>query len=627
MITDPELRAQIYGYFCEEARELLSKIEMDLMRLSQEGDRRVTVHELMRATHTLKGSAASIGLDTIQEIAHLLEDVFKNLYDPTIPLDAELMQLLLMGYDYLQESLNKEFNQPGQGDDPELLNRATELLRRLQVKLGSNLDSTSVPTSTELGLDYVHSVFAESVRLRLDELADLITRADTQMVLGAEFLAALQSHLEVFEGLGISLNLLGFSAIAGTALKALEQNPQRIRDIAALALSDLKSGQQQILGGDRAQGGTLSVAWQSFLPSVGTETLEAAIDRALSLVNPAPVEDEPLSLAEFMSPDPVQPEPSVSLAVLSSATPKPSAPPMVRLEVEILDRLHQTVGDVLVQQQKDLREVKQLLGQLHTLQDQQESLRHVVQQLQDWQERPAFTTLLSKAQAALGDLERSVDALATTAHRTQHLHEQRQQMLIHMHDNLMSARMQPLDDIFNRFWTTVEQLSVKFNKQVGLKITGGDLLVDRAIAAKLYDPLLHLVRNAFDHGIEPLPQRRALGKPPAGTIELNAYRHGGRTVIEVRDDGAGIDPQKIRQRAIERNLFAPLAAYNLSAAELLELLFEPGFSTAPQVSELSGRGIGLDVVRSQMQSINGETAVASTPQPRHHLFPDFAHHP
>jgi chemotaxis family two-component system sensor histidine kinase/response regulator PixL len=186
-------------------------------------------------------------------------------------------------------------------------------------------------------------------------------------------------------------------------------------------------------------------------------------------------------------------------------------------------------------------------------------------------------------------------------------------------DNLVKARMLPLSDVLNRFPLMVQNLANVYGKRVEMKLNGTNILIDKAIAEKLHDPLLHLVRNAFDHGIESPVARTQHGKPEQGLIEICAYHQGSQTVIEVRDDGQGLNFEKIYRRAIELNLISDSGEANsyLSSktqSQLLEVLFEPGFSTAAKVSEISGRGIGLDIVRSQSQALNGEVTVKSVPQ-------------
>ena len=192
--------------------------------------------------------------------------------------------------------------------------------------------------------------------------------------------------------------------------------------------------------------------------------------------------------------------------------------------------------------------------------------------------------------------------------------ETQQRLLTQVRDDLTSVRLQPLQDLLNRFPRLLQQLATVHHKKVELTLSGTQVLVDKAIAEKLYDPLLHLVRNAFDHGIESSEIRQLQGKPEAGQIEIRAYQQGGQTVIEVKDDGQGVDLQKVVQRAIELNITTPEQVYAMSESQLLELLFEPGFSTADQLSQLSGRGIGLDIVKSQLQAMQGSVEISSSPQ-------------
>lgn len=170
------------------------------------------------------------------------------------------------------------------------------------------------------------------------------------------------------------------------------------------------------------------------------------------------------------------------------------------------------------------------------------------------------------------------------------------------------ARMRPLSDIVERFPRTVRELSLQYGKTVDLKILGGTTLIDRFVAVQLRDPLMHLLRNAFDHGIETAEVRQAQGKPPQGTIEIRASHRGNQTLISISDDGAGIDLNKIRDRAHQMGLTRELLD-TMSQSELLGMIFEPGFSTAEQVTSLSGRGIGMDVVRNNLELIRSEIKV------------------
>ncbi len=182
-----------------------------------------------------------------------------------------------------------------------------------------------------------------------------------------------------------------------------------------------------------------------------------------------------------------------------------------------------------------------------------------------------------------------------------------------LQDAVMKLRMQPVKKIFSKFPRIVRDLAKKLNKKVQLILEGEDTEIDRSILDKLEDPLIHLVRNAIDHGIEPPEERVKMGKPEVGTIKLGAYQEGDRIIIYIEDDGRGIDPEKIKQKAIEKGLITPEQAANMSDKEAFELIFLPGFSTAEQVSDVSGRGVGMDVVAATIHALRGNIEIESQP--------------
>jgi len=176
---------------------------------------------------------------------------------------------------------------------------------------------------------------------------------------------------------------------------------------------------------------------------------------------------------------------------------------------------------------------------------------------------------------------------------------------------VMQVRMIPVDAVFMRFPRLVRDLSSKLGKDVELTLVGKDTELDRTVVEALGDPLVHLIRNSLDHGLEPPDDRAAAGKPKAGTLEISARHAGGNVVIEVRDDGRGIDPVKVGRRAVERGLIGAEAAAALDAKGAAELLFQPGFSTAEVTSDISGRGVGMDAVRTMIRELGGEVTLTS----------------
>ncbi|NLW39360.1 MAG: chemotaxis protein CheA, partial [Tissierellia bacterium] len=178
-----------------------------------------------------------------------------------------------------------------------------------------------------------------------------------------------------------------------------------------------------------------------------------------------------------------------------------------------------------------------------------------------------------------------------------------------LHDAVMKVRMVPIERVFNRFPRMVRDLSKELNKEINLQMYGEETEVDRTVIDEIGDPLIHIIRNSIDHGIETPEERVKLNKPKAGNVILKAYPDGNNVVIEVVDDGRGIDAAKVRKKAVEKDLISLEESETLSEDDIISLLFQPGFSTSDEVSDVSGRGVGLDVVKSKIESINGSIEI------------------
>ena len=179
--------------------------------------------------------------------------------------------------------------------------------------------------------------------------------------------------------------------------------------------------------------------------------------------------------------------------------------------------------------------------------------------------------------------------------------------------SVMKIRMVPVDQLFRRFPRIVRDVARQCGREVDLELSGQETDLDKGILDAIAEPLTHLVRNAVSHGIEPAEQRRSLGKPPRGRIRLHALHQGNQVVVEISDDGRGIDVQKIRAKAADLGLIPPQEASRLSDAQALELIFRPGFSTAEEVTEVSGRGVGMDVVQSVLHRLKATIHIETHP--------------
>ncbi len=178
-----------------------------------------------------------------------------------------------------------------------------------------------------------------------------------------------------------------------------------------------------------------------------------------------------------------------------------------------------------------------------------------------------------------------------------------------LHDAVMKVRMVPVETVFNRFPRMIRDVSRKLGKEIELVMSGEETELDRTVIDEIGDPLIHLLRNAADHGLETTEERVSIGKPKKGTIKLQAYQDGNSVVIEVEDDGKGINVNKIKNKAIEKGTVTKEEAATMTEKEIVELLFKPSFSTAEKISDLSGRGVGLDVVKSKITALGGHVEV------------------
>ncbi|MFB2972369.1 response regulator [Aerosakkonema sp. BLCC-F183] len=729
MSLDTNIREQGYQYFVAEAPELLQAIEQDLLTLREDYSL-VKVHSLMRTTHTLKGAAANMGLETIKTIAHHLEDVFKVLYNPDLSIDTELETLLIEGYECLRFPLMAEI-QGGYINDNEVLDRAVYVFAQLQEKLGDYFArETHIPTSVELGFDITQSIFEVGVKQRLEELINLLNNCQPWQVE-----PALREQAEVFVGLAESLNLPGFGAIAQKTIAALELHPQQASNIAKVAITDFWQAWSAVMAGDRTRGGEPSFSLQQlagtilpvkvaiegkelpypqplpvqhrreddeeeFVFSKSDSEFSSFIDEAEDFVEiddyvELPESDLDPSLEEVFGSlvaDTIAQSTEISpiakqtanvtaanVAEVNESTedgenyqrivtksqipnPKPVSP-SVRVDLDLLKSLSHLAGELLINQNRLANIAEQIQESVGRSRLRLRRHQQTMSELRDWcdeifiaQERQnaklqigdfklpkveaklfsailnlkseisakfdsleldrysELHVLLQSAIEEIVQLEEATDSTDILSRQSSQIIEKQRRLLNNVQDNMREAQMLPVGEIFSRFPRLLQQLATAHRKPVELTLRGTDVLVDRALAEKLYDPLLHLVRNAFDHGIE-APQIRAhRGKPETGNIEIRAYHQGNQTIIEVSDDGQGLDLDRIRRRAIELQWMSAEQANKLSENAVLDLLFEPGFSTVTQLSDLSGRGIGLNVVRSQMQALYGSVLVRSEPE-------------
>ena len=308
----------------------------------------------------------------------------------------------------------------------------------------------------------------------------------------------------------------------------------------------------------------------------------------------------------------------------------------LRVSVNHLEHLNHTIGELLTQQNRQalynermataMKTLFTRLGQqqqqLHRLQRQTPHTSRSVhptpkiltEQLFDTLELEHYSEQQLLVQASLETMVQqmeSAEAIELFIRQNGQTLEKQQRLVNDLRETILEARMQPLRSLLQRFHQVLTRLSTQYDKPVSLVIQGEDILVDKTIVEKLYDPLLHLVRNAFDHGIEKSEVRQQQGKLKEAQIQLSASQTSRYLVIKVQDNGQGLNLEAIRQKAVENHLITMVEAQQLTSDKISDLIFEPDLSTAAQVNDLSGRGVGLDAVRAQMQMLRGTVTVVS----------------
>lgn len=601
MTAEIDPRDEAYQCFLQEALEHLQVLECGLLNIQQESDTR-SIHNLMRAAHSLKGGSALFGLSEIQTLAHNLENVFKILYRLEKKVDPELEELLLQAYDCLRTPLLDQLEK-GSCNGAPFLEQGNSLFERIEAKLGHSLEDRLSMPELDITADSRNVVLSGLLEQELSNFSALIDRLDST----TESAARLESQCLALIDLGQTVNMPNLVASAQATIEVLKANPESAPIIAELALADLRN------------------------------ILEHICDDGKQPAEVAPKAE----LINFKESSPQSPE-----------KPKPNPQNLgIRVDLTRLDNLNTLIGDLVTQENTIFLENQQHKVITDRLSKYAKDFQQLTSNLQD---EP--TQILNKDQARLASA--ILASLPNTSHPrwqiwaqkivekitqkivtnlTQELSEKstklqeitqdlnslnqqgkqiikkRQQTLKQVQSSLTNMRMIPCDQLLNQFPRMVRDFSAKYNKQVTLKLTGTNTLIDKAILEKLSDPLLHLVRNAFDHGIEKPEVRQIQGKNPQGTIEIATYHRGNHTYIEVRDDGKGISLDKIKEKIVSLNWLSQTQVASLSSEQLCEYLFKPGFSTAEEVSALSGRGVGLDTVKLQVQNLKGLISVSSTP--------------
>jgi two-component system chemotaxis sensor kinase CheA len=574
------MEAALQTYFTE-AREMLEDMEAQLLEIEhQESDQLPeTLNAIFRAAHTVKGSASLFGLDGIVDFTHVVENLLDRMRDGEVGIAPDLISLLLRCQDHIATLVDETEADGEVSEDSRILSRA------LIVELGVYLCEPDEPDDKG-GLPSAGAVSVDAAAYGFDGDDETVDNDCWHLSLRfgrnsfrdgmdpISFLRFLESIGKVRQILILDDWLpdladydaedcyLGFEIrfMSSATKKEIEDVFEFIREDSDIRILAPYSRLSDYIALINAMGEDSDRRIGEILVECGALT-EAELAKALTLQSATEEADQARRLGEILTQDDDRLSPVVDAAAHKQSQMRDAInrkQKSLRVDADKLDHLINLVGELVTAGAGTFLQA-QILG------------------------NPELIESMSK----LNDL------------------------LEEMRDASLKLRMVAIGATFSKFQRVVRDMAADLDKEVELVITGADTELDKSVVEKIGDPLMHLVRNAVDHGLESSADRQAEGKPVAGSISLNAYHDSGNIVIEVGDDGRGLDPDKLLAKAREKGIVGD--DQQLSRSEIFDLILRPGFSTAEKVSNISGRGVGMDVVRRNVIEMRGRTEIDSEP--------------
>lgn len=575
--------SQYMGMYVDGSRENLDLMDKHLLALEQDTDNIEAVGEIFRAAHTLKGMSATMGFEKVAHLTHEMENVLDKFRNHTVAVTPEIIDILFETFDCLRTLVNDSIDSTDSNVDLEGISaKLAECVSGNSSEKTSpkpvSAPSVSANKAFDSGIDYSKElaefpinefeyqvlveasqrnwhIFLLTVTLVQDCLlkaprAFMVTRTLDEFC--CEILKSSPETKDIEEEkFDLSFKLL---VVGEVVLDNLKKAIEEISEIDSVKVLKLKPEDFLHLSGEKP---AVAVERRPYAQTEPTKVVSApntAFQNEASAANrirPA-VEQKASteSLTTGAAPAPAAPSAKTPAAKASSSERRASQ--TVRVDMHRLDELMNLVGELVINRTR-LSDI----GATHKLKDLNETLTRVSQ-------------ISSSLQSVV-----------------------------------MQVRMVPIEQVFDRFPRMVRDLAKKLNKKINLVLEGKETEMDRTVIDEIGDPMVHLIRNSIDHGIEKPEERISKGKPEVGTITLSARHEGNNVLIEVKDDGKGVDPSVVGRLAVERGLFSQENLSKMPPEEIQKVIFLPGFSTAKEVSDLSGRGVGMDAVKAKLEDLNG----------------------
>ncbi len=552
--------SKIKETFLNESSDLLDMMEASLLTLEKEPQNEEAINSLFRSAHTIKGSSGMLGFEEIEKFTHLLENVLTKVRNKELLIDNELIDLFLECKDHIANMINCCVVSEAILDEDLRIKTDTLKIRlnKYTSQTEEKIDEKVVEELSKCGVWHISVKFSEDIfTFGFDPLSFI----NYLQKLGEfKYVLVCKEHLPVLESLNPEKCYLSFEIGLFT-----EHKKKDIENVFEFVIDDINL---------------------KIIPP------DSKIEEYIQIIQDLETNSE--LLGEILVNAGVITKRELEQALQAQKVIKEAEGEHKKLgEIFVEEKVaHAPVIDKALDKQKKL--IEQKIKDNRTIKvdpDKLDALINMVGELVI-----ANASIVQKS-VLIGDkdLQESVSIIA--------------RLIEDIRDKAMQLRMVPVGDTFSKFNRVVRDISKEFGKEIELRIVGGETELDRTVIEKINDPLMHLIRNCCDHGIEPPEEREKKGKPRKGIVELKAYNDAGSIVIEVIDDGKGINKNKILEKA--KNMGIININQNLNDKEILNLIFHPGLSTAENVTKFSGRGVGMDVVKKGIESLRGSIEIES----------------
>lgn len=553
--------SQYLEIFIDETKEHLQSLNEQLLILEKEPENVETINEIFRAAHSLKGMAGTMGYKRMQRLTHDMENVFSEIRNGKMKVSAALVDVLFRGLDALESYLGTIVSSGDEGteDYEDIITQLNDILKK---GLGQATEAPAAPKAEPVASAPVAQQDNANGECKPIILAEHEKHAIATAIEGGENAYTMTVHIQKSCILKAARAFLVFRALEeiGTVIRS-EPKVQDIEDekfdfdFSVVLIS--KESMEAVKGAAE----NVSEIEKAYIQRLDKE--EAPAEEP---VKEEKVEQQPAEPAQTAPAQPVASQAATQTAqpAQNAAAPKaaqggkPVVNRSVRVDIDKLDDLMNLVSELII--------AKNGLVSINSNDTSKDVNNNAFNEQIEYLER--ITT--------------------------------------NLHQSVMKTRMVPIESVVSRFPRMIRDISKKLNKKMELYMTGEETELDRTVIDEIGDPLMHILRNAADHGLESNEERVKAGKPETGSIRLDAYQEGNNVVIEVKDDGKGIDVEKVKRKAVEKGTITQEQADSMQEKEAIELLFRPSFSTAEKISDLSGRGVGLDVVKTKIEALGGD---------------------